>query len=332
MEVFNELEGWWNQQDGPSRSPFLRTEWFRLWAACRLGPRERLRVLVGRDGASPVAAVPFLKRSSRLVALSDADSDSFDIVCQDDPRVQAAVVAEVAKRTYVRIDRLNGASRLMENVKTVPGWRARRVINSPYIATAYGPGAVVEGMGKKLRSNVRRAERHLERAGALSVELSTSSMFVKSALEESLALEARGWKGRIGRSVIDSPSKLLFYRRLADVALDRDWLRLGVLRLDGRIVAFNFDIEFRNRMFGLITSYDEELDSKLSPSHVLLQKTLEDCAARGVDSYELGGSDKNSWKMRWTNATRRRYDIIGFGNNLAGRVGSVVSRLRVKAT
>ncbi len=330
IEVFDEIESWWNQQAGPTSSPFLRVEWFRLWAECRIGSGERLRVLVAREGGSPVAAVPMLKRGLRLVALSDTDSDSFDMVCVDDSSVQVAVARELAKCTYVRLDRLDGSSPLMENVNDGDDWTVRRALHAPYIVTADGIDPVLAEMGKKLRNNVRRGERHLGAMGEVSIETSTPKEHVSSALEQSLVLEAAGWKGRIGRAVANSPAKLSFYRGLAELAIVNDWLRLGVLRLDDRIVAFNFDLEYQGRLFGLITAYDEELDKKCSPSHVLLLKTLEDCAERGVESYELGGGNDNSWKLRWTSHTRQRYDVIGFGQNLGGRIGRAGSRLRSK--
>lgn len=328
IEVFDELEPWWNKQVGPKNSPFLRTEWFRLWAQCRIGSGKRLCVLVAREGAAPVAAVPLLKRGARLVALSDTDTDSFDMVCVDDVRIHTAVARKLLRCTYVRVDRLDGASRLIDNVNRSLGWRVRRALDAPYIVTADGMEPVLAEMGKKLRSNVRRGERHLRSMGELSMEPSTPKEQVETTLKESMQLEASGWKGGIGRAVANSDEQARFYRQLAEVATVRDWLRLGVLRLDGRIIAFNFDLEYQGRLFGLTTSYDERLDARCSPGHVLLLKTLEHCVQRGVQTYELGGGNDNQWKLRWTSLTRRRYDVIGFGENLSGRVGWATSALR----
>ena len=155
--------------------------------------------------------------------------------------------------------------------------------------------------------------------GELTVVSNPGPGGMRKTLADGLALEAAGWKGESGHAVIDSPRRLRFFTELADVAEANDWLRLGALYLDGRMIAFNYDLEYAGRMVGLLTAYDETLPRRCSPGNVLLLRTLEAAERRGVTAYELGSvGGRKAGKLQWSSTTSPRVYVRGFGPERQG--------------
>lgn len=328
-EVFDELAPWWNRQPGPQRSLFLRSEWFRLLATHMLEPSDMLRIVVLRDGDDPVAVLPMFRSGRRLRSLSGIDTEEFDVISGDEPLVADRIVSEMAKTPFVRFEALEETSPLYRAASGRRRWLIDYETKAGWVDLSAGMDAVMDYIGKRQRSNVRRGMRNLEKEGEVRIEPHPAPDRVFEVLEASLDLEAAGWKGEEGVSVRQSPWRLPFFLDLARLAEDEGWLRLGAMYLDDRLVAFNFDLEYAGRLIGLLTSYDEELPSRCSVGHVLLWKTLETCLDRGVVAYALGSAGgENAWKLRWAAETSPRYYVTGFGDGPRGMAAHALWRGR----
>lgn len=324
--IFSDLAAWWNAQSGPSETPFLRTEWFHTWATTRLLPDEQLHVLIALDEDEPVAALPLVKRGMKVRALSDGVSDVFDIV-QSGGSGTPELLRRLGRETHLLLDRVDSSSPLVDAVEREPGWSVQRRLESPYVDLSGGVDALTERIGRNLKKNLRRGMRRLESLGEMDVKTNVTED-IAQVLDEAFDLEARGWKGRQGSAVVNEVRKLEFFRTFGQLAAERGWLRLAVARLDGQMVAFNYDIEFGNRLYGVLTSYDETLDPRSSLGSVLMWDVLAEAARRGVESYEMGGDATNDWKMMWTATTRPRVDIVGFGSDLTGTIARTAARTK----
>jgi len=327
-DVFDHLSEWWNSQRGPQCSPFLRSEWFDVWARTRLDDRDQLEVFVVSDGGSPRAALPMVRRGARLVSLSSGVSNVFDIVHDGDGEAIDVILGALRRETRVLFDRVDGMSPLATAVPHFPRWQIRRHLLSPYVDLSAGIEPVLGGVSTSLTRNIRRGVGRLEAVGEVDVVTRVSPSELPRRLDEAIALEARGWKGAAGVAVANSPGKVKFFKLITEVAEEHDWLRLAVLTVDGRLVGFNYDLEYDGRLFGLFTSYDETMNSRSSIGAVLFSTLLQHAADRGVKSYDMGGDSSNEWKMMWTSQTRDRVDITGFGSNPLGRLASGLSRAR----
>jgi CelD/BcsL family acetyltransferase involved in cellulose biosynthesis len=322
LGAFEELADWWNEQPGPQRSVFMRAEWFRVLAEDSLGPGDLLQLLVFRDGERPVAVVPTFLSGRRLRSLTELSTEEYDMIFDGDPDVAANVIDELTKRSAVRFEALEETSPLVAAAHSRSRWLIDYETRAGYVDLSNGLDAVSDYIGKRQRSNLRRGIRHLEEEGELRMEPHPSPDRVFDVLERCLDLEHAGWKGEAGVSVRSSDRRLALFSNLARIAQDRGWLRLGTMYLDDRLVAFNYDLEYAGRLVGILTSYDETLSPRCSVGHVLLWKTLEVCADRGVVAYDLGSvGGKNAWKLRWAAVTTPRLYVTGFGDNLGGLLG-----------
>jgi CelD/BcsL family acetyltransferase involved in cellulose biosynthesis len=328
LGVFVQLAPWWNRQPGPQSSVFLRSEWFQA-VASTLGPNDSLKVWVVTEEGEPVAAIPTFQSGFKLRSLTETSTESFDMIYNGNRQAVHHLVDELVRCPQIRLEALSPNSPLVAATTSHPGWHEDHRTHSAEIDLTRGVDRLLEGLGKSMRANLRKADRCLRGTGELTVVSHPSPGQVRKVLAEGLALEERGWKGRSGHAVMSSPRRLRFFSQLAEIAEDHDWLRLGALYLDGRMVAFNYDLEYAGRMVGLLTAYDESLPRSCSPGNLLLLKTLEAAAQRGVTTYEMGSvGGRKSGKLQWTPVTTPRVYVTGFGSGVRGRTAQSIWRLR----
>ena len=116
-----------------------------------------------------------------------------------------------------------------------------------------------------------------------------------------------------------------FHRAFAELALEHGWLRLWVLRLDGRPVAASYGFRFAS----IETGYASGFDAGWEPwavGAVLFLATLRDAFADGLREYRLP-RDGASPGARWTDRTREVESVVV----APGPFGSAVARLTTRA-
>ena len=71
---------------------------------------------------------------------------------------------------------------------------------------------VEHAIGKKRHKEFKRLRRRLAEAGPVAFEIARSPGTVTAALQDFLALEAKGWKGAAGTALIQNPAAATFCR------------------------------------------------------------------------------------------------------------------------
>jgi hypothetical protein len=184
---------------------------------------------------------------------------------------------------------------------------------------------------KTLSKNLRRDARLLTRLpGELSFEvvegpepgLGPGQRQGDARLEAQLAscfeLEARGWKGQLGTPVLADAAAHRFYRRLAVRASARGRLALYLLKLDGRLIAFEYNVRGGGRIECLKIGYDESL-SRYSPGTALRMLILRRAIERGeAREYRLGR--ESEWKLRWATDVTRIGTLQVYAGTRRGRL------------
>jgi CelD/BcsL family acetyltransferase involved in cellulose biosynthesis len=329
LRAFDRLAPWWNRQPGPSESIFLRTEWFRTVASSALGPNDRLKIWVVSEDDEPRAALPTFQSGPRLRSLTETATESFDMIYNGDHDAVDHLVADLILCSQVRFEALGSESPLVAATGRYPGWHQDHRTTSAEIDLSAGVDNLLAGMSKNLRTNLQRADRALKGLGDLTTVSHAGPGRMHKTLADGLALEGAGWKGDAGNAVINSPRRLRFFTELAEVAEANNWLRLGALYLDGRMIAFNYDLEYAGRMVGLLTAYDETLPRGCSPGNVLLLRTLQAAERRRVTAYEMGSvGGRKSGKLQWTSQMTPRVYIRGFGPDVRGRAAGSMWQVR----
>lgn len=163
--------------------------------------------------------------------------------------------------------------------------------------TAYYEQAV----RSKKRKELRRQKNRLAEEGALTFTRDDSATGISEWIEEFLALEKRGWKGRNGSALASlAETRALFAEVLTGAATMGKVERLD-LRLDGRPLAMLVNFYAPPGSFSFKTAFDEEY-ARYSPGVLLQIENLtmldrtdvqwcDSCAAQGhpmIDSIWTG--------------------------------------------
>lgn len=119
------------------------------------------------------------------------------------------------------------------------------------------------------RKEADRQRRRLSDEGALAFSVAQGSGDeVAAALEDFLAIEAAGWKGRAGTALKLAPGAASFIREGARRGGRDGSFRVARLTLDGRTIAAGLVLVSGRRAFYAKTAYDEAL-SRFSPGLLL---------------------------------------------------------------
>jgi CelD/BcsL family acetyltransferase involved in cellulose biosynthesis len=326
VEVLDRIEPlgeeWEDLADRTDASPFVRPGWFRAWRAA-FG-RGQLLILVARRDGRLSGVLPLESRRGRLHTPTNEHTPAFDVLVADREALSALADGLLAQRARaVTLDRLAREGAALEAVR-VAARRARsreavrRAARAPYIECARTLEEHRRSLSRNLRHDVERRLRRLCDVGVVSVEVADGRDRLGELLDEGFALERLGWKGAEGTAIASTAATRRFYGDVARWAAPRGWLRLAFLRLDGRAIAFQFDLEASATYYSLKIGYDPNYE-RLSPGKLLAYAMVSRAVSLGLGTYELLGTDE-SWKYRWTQTVRELVTVDAFPPSPVGLV------------
>ncbi len=315
-------DAWDALADRQAAPPFLRPGWFAAWWDA-FG-HGRLEVLaLARDGRL-VAVLPLGRRAGVLRSLSNWHTPAFAALAEPgaEPALARLLLARGARQVVLEfVDPGSAFVRACHDAAAADGGRAlvHQLQRSPYL----GVGGEWEAFERRQfsgrhRALLRRRCRQLMAAGALALEVGDGGDALDRLLAEGVAVEAASWKGEQGTAIGSRPETVRFYSAVARWAAGRGELRLALLRVDDRAVAFDFALEADGVHYLLKTGYDPAY-RHLGPGAVLRHDMIARAFARGLDTYEFLGQD-DPWKRDWTSHGHGRARVQLFSPGAAGRL------------
>jgi CelD/BcsL family acetyltransferase involved in cellulose biosynthesis len=281
-----ELAPEWSRLAWRTGNVFATPEWADSWCRYFLDARP-LRLFAFRNGTGRLVAVlptyVFANRPLHVLRLvGHGPGDELGPVC--DPADRMAV-----GRALRRGLRDAGADLLLaEHVAREPAWSALtggvllRSGANPVIRVAEPDWqAFVATRSRRLRKELRRAERRLARDPALRVRDGVSA-----ALDEDLTalfeLHAARWNG--GESKFGNHRD--FHRDFAHAAAERGWLRLVFLEAAGRTVAATYGFRYGHVELDYQGGRDPGWTGG-SPGSLLLGWMVREAFEAGISEYRL---------------------------------------------
>jgi CelD/BcsL family acetyltransferase involved in cellulose biosynthesis len=306
--------------DRTTAPPFLRPGWV---AAFSTAFRVRgLEILAVRREGRLVAVVPVQHEGGVVRSLTNWHTPEFAFVAEDDRAVEelAAAVFDVGTRR-VALQFLNPASADFVACRERASDRGHRVIvrtleRPPYVRIEGDWEAYESGVDGKVRRDLRRRLRLLEKEGEVSIEVLDGTENLEELFTEGFALEASGWKGEQGTAVISQPDTRSFYAEIARWAAGRGWLRFAFLRLDGRALAFQCGLEDGGTHYFLKGGFDRTFH-RFSPGKLLVAAMVERAFREGLDVFDFGGEEE-PFKLEWANGRRELVFFQGFAPSFVG--------------
>jgi CelD/BcsL family acetyltransferase involved in cellulose biosynthesis len=305
---------WEALADRVAAPPFVRPGWIDAWH--RSYGSGELELLTVRDGPELVGLLPVQLAGGVVASPTNTHTPFFGPVA--DGRDAVRLLAwELVQRspTVIRLDQLDPDSAwfaaLGEALREAR-WRVIRetVGRPPYVRIRGDWDGYRASLSKNLVKQIGRRRRRLEEAGELRFAVHDSAAGLDGAMREFVALEASGWKAERGTAIASRDESVAFYRELAEWAAATDALRIAFLRLDGRAIAAELTLELGGVAYSLKGGFDPDY-RRFGPGQLLTFETLAGAFARGLDSYELLGTD-DDYKLSWTDRTRERVRIEAF--------------------
>jgi CelD/BcsL family acetyltransferase involved in cellulose biosynthesis len=293
--------------------PFVSPEWLALTG--RLLSCGEPLVVAARRASELVAALALSRRGRTLTSLATDHTPRYDLV--GDPAALPVLYHQLeCDRSWdvVRLGCVPTDSPLAVNLPELARAQGCRVAvgagpRSPYFAL---PGFEAR-LGGKFRGNLRRRARKLE---GLSFERLGS--YDAAALDEGLALEAAGWKGRAGTAIACDPRLRRFYHAVARTFGRLGQLTLAFLRAHGRRIAFHFALEDKRAYYLVKPGYDPDF-AAFGPGQLLVLFAAADAERRGLVEFDFLGWDMD-WKLEWTSRVRAHVTLSLYRPTIRGRL------------
>lgn len=140
------------------------------------------------------------------------------------------------------------------------------------------PEAFHAALSGKRRKEWGRLERRLGDLGTLVHDRALTPVAIDAALDDVLALEAKGWKGRNATALLHDSQGLTFARDGIARLKDRGQVRIDRLILGGQTIAGLISFLAAGRVFIWKTAYDED-QARFSPGVLLMLKATADFLA-----------------------------------------------------
>lgn len=287
---FAEVEPLWRELGVASGNPFSTAEWAKAWLE-HLGAGADLHLLVCRDATGRATAIlPLaLRRVGPLRVLrfvGHGPADRLGPVCApaDLPAAMRALRTALhdIPHDVLVADQLpadDGHAALL-------GARVLRREASPALdTTATTWDAFLAARSK----NFRRRERKLRREHDVVFRLADAQT-LDADLDTLAALHDRRWGGTTG--TFDG-AQGVFHRAFAHAALDRGWLRLWILTLDGEPAAAWYGFRFASSDWYYQSGRDPRFEGELSVGNAMIAHTVRCAFEDGMAEFRLlrGGEE-----------------------------------------
>ena len=311
----------------PDSGPFLDPHWMLSWTEA-FAPQEPVLVCA-RDGRRLVGLAALQRmveswggrRLAVLQSRTNAESFRFAFLSwkgRVDIQEQLwRTLCHSGRCDVIRIEHVPEGSPTLTAALTVAGELGWRCLVQPTFLTPWRPLSPMtpwdDGLTRRFKRNLRRAERRLGELGEVRFEVVTTGTRLKQALDVFYRLEASGWKGQSGTAVAQRPEVRRFY----DGLVDRAEMWIPILTVCGDPVAAYVLRVSGHNIFALKTAYDQTY-STYAPGLLLTSRVIRYGLEHGMEMLDLMAS-KARWKADWARELRPHNDLLLFAPTPTGR-------------
>jgi hypothetical protein len=190
---------------------------------------------------------------------------------------------------------------------------------SPYVDCTIEWDKYWQSRGKTKSTWQRREKKLMNKLGA-RFECVTDWKTAEPLLPIIFEIEASGWKGQQGSAIKQNKSVLDFYTNITKTWADEGLLRLFILYLEDKPIAFQLNAYYNHVLYHMKIGFSEEY-SNLSPGQALQMQILRWAFDQpDVHKFDLlgGGGEAAPVKMKWATHAERLNTVYVFRRNLPG--------------
>ena len=200
------------------------------------------------------------------------------------------------------------------------GWKAvlYDTWSCPYLKIEGDWEGFLKNHSRKFRYNIKRGKRLLEDSGKLEFKKVRSWEELEYYLRQVFEVHKKRWKGYFIASKFSTPEGQRFYTEIGKEYLKKGMLRLDLLLLDKKVIAFSYSFQWKDKYLYYTPAYDPAYE-KYSPGKILLMYILEDAFKSGLKEFDFSKGELG-YKAHWTSGERRNKRIVFASPTLKGKM------------
>ncbi len=300
---------------------FLTWEWLYAWWTHLAGDR-RLFLLVARQGGRLVAIAPLSLRARRVagvlplrsVEFLGADrlsSDYLDVIVRrgweaDAIPALAQYLADARLALELASVRRAGcAAAALSRALTQRRWRMWETPTAvcPFIDLSEHTWESYLGtLESKPRNDFLRLLKNLTKKFSVRLEPASSEPQRREFMVHLVRLHNLRWQNLGGSDALHTADLVAFHDEVSRVTLERGWLRLFVLWLDGQPVASLYGFRYGRTFYFVQTGFDPAY-GRHAVGLITVGLTIKSAIAEGAEEYDFLRGDE-AYKFRWAREVR----------------------------
>lgn len=325
IEGLDPLDGEWSRLAARASNVFGTWEWSSIWQRHFQPGRRMLTTVISRD-EHPIAVLPLYVSRGRLTrvirVVGDGVGDELGPVCGPEDRVEVAGSLRRALRDLPWGWDLFVGERFPRDDAWTDALGGTLVRSWPSPVLRFDSrdwNEFLRSRSRNQRQQMSRFERSLRREHRLHYRLSDDPDRLNADLDLLFALHRARWRGSWSAFLAHEP----FHREFAACALERGWLRLWFMELDGTAVAAWYGFRFEGVEYAYQSGREPSLDGS-SVGFVLLVHSMRDALQKGGHEYRfLRGGE--AYKNRFANQDPG-VAMVGVAHNLLGKAALGAAR------
>jgi CelD/BcsL family acetyltransferase involved in cellulose biosynthesis len=339
FDKFCELEPIWNGLLSKSSIdiPFMTFEWFSCWWRAFAEDGKPFILLTKENGnlfgIAPLMQTKIKYRSlpaKAITFIANEHTNRAGFILLERKKEVVRKMIEFLHCQYkfdvVKFDFIEKASdtdQLLSEILKEHRIKYRQVnsLSSPYILIDKDWDSHLKSRSKSFRRTLKRARGLVEANGCYEI-IDYSHNNLMSGIEDLLEISRNSWKYQKNSAIASDEREAKFYTTLIKMLSPRKWLKLWVLRADGKPIAFDLTVTYKRRNYSLKTSFDERY-RHLFPSVFLDSHVIKQYFQNEAEEVDLLGNS-SEYKMRWTSLIRDHRAFYFFNRNANGRMLSLV--------
>jgi CelD/BcsL family acetyltransferase involved in cellulose biosynthesis len=316
-------------------SLFQSWEW--QWSWWRHYGRGRLCLLTARRDGALVGIAPLMLGRyyglpmRRLQFIGTLGTDYMDLILargEEEPLIDAFLQAIAERRDrwdLVDLQQIRGSSPLARATAPPPCHTLRlHQEQCPFVALPGTWDEYTGSLGKSLRKNIGYYRRLMEREHATEIE-TVANGHLPEAMEEFFALHQARWRRRRLPGAFAGSRIRRFHHEVAARCLERGWLRLHRLRLDGQTRAVLYCFNYGGKGYYYQGGFEPTL-ARYSPGTVLTAHAIEDAIQLGAAEFDFLRGDE-PYKYAWKASDRENVRLLIWRSAFPSRLAPWLNRL-----
>jgi CelD/BcsL family acetyltransferase involved in cellulose biosynthesis len=340
---FKKLKDTWEEllEASTSNCFFLTWEWLFTWWRHLSGGRK-LFILCVRSEKQTIGIAPFVIRDARFGILSlrtveflgsgSVGSDYLDVIARrgsEEEVVDRLAKYLVENKVMLELAQLGKsplALRLAERLAHKNRYRSLLLKTDvcPYIGLGGQTwNSYLATLGSSHRGNFNRRVKQLQNDFEVRFELARTEEERRRFLAALIALHHKRWQAKRASEAFSTPDIVSFHEDLSLLALERGWLRLFVLWLNGRPASALYGFRHDDRFYFFQSGLDPEY-SRYSVGLVTMGLAIKNAIEDGAEEYDLlhGGE---SYKFLWARKSRDLQKLELYPRNALGLLYGQIS-------